>query len=87
MAFGSLRELTEHLKATADVVFSAVHGARGEDSQLPALLKEAGLPFVASSAQVAAAFDKVEALLCYRKRCTLCSKRIHLWTWCRMFAE
>lgn len=61
-AFGSHAEFLGHLRATADIVFPALHGKFGEDGGIQGLLESGGLPFVGTSADSAStAFDKYDA--------------------------
>mmetsp|Transcript_9928 Transcript_9928/g.36304 ORF Transcript_9928/g.36304 Transcript_9928/m.36304 type:complete len:1061 (+) Transcript_9928:97-3279(+) len=59
MGFGSLEEFTQHIAATADIAFPALHGRYGEDGGIQALLEGAGVPFVGTGAtECMEAFDK-----------------------------
>lgn len=61
---GDASALAAHLKASVDIAFPVVHGAFGEDGQLGAALREAGVPFVGSPPEASGvAFNKVLALM------------------------
>ncbi|KAB1224521.1 D-alanine--D-alanine ligase [Morella rubra] len=57
--FRSLSEFAEHLAASVDIVFPAIHGRFGEDGGIQGLLEEYGIPFVGTgSNECLQAFDK-----------------------------
>ncbi|XP_073396782.1 uncharacterized protein [Physcomitrium patens] len=61
-SFKSQAEFLEHLQATSDIVFPALHGRFGEDGGIQALLESAGLPYIGTGAAAAqVAFDKYDA--------------------------
>nr|PNR35407.1 hypothetical protein PHYPA_023307 [Physcomitrium patens] len=63
-SFKSQAEFLEHLQATSDIVFPALHGRFGEDGGIQALLESAGLPYIGTGAAAAqVAFDKLTASL------------------------
>ncbi|KAK0584744.1 hypothetical protein LWI29_017859 [Acer saccharum] len=62
--FGSLSEFAEHLAASVDIVFPAIHGQFGEDGGIQELLEKYNVPFVGTGAsECRQAFDKYDASL------------------------
>ncbi|XP_031284860.1 uncharacterized protein LOC116143550 [Pistacia vera] len=62
--FGSLSEFAEHLAASVDIVFPAIHGRFGEDGGIQELLEKYNVPFVGTgSRECRQAFDKYNASL------------------------
>lgn len=59
---GGPQEMAAQIAATADIAFPAIHGAFGEDGRLAAALQDAGVEYVGSEPEAAAAaFNKANA--------------------------
>lgn len=57
---GDAHALAAHLRSAVDIAFPVVHGVFGEDGQLGAALRCAGVPFVGSAPEASGvAFNKV----------------------------